>query len=1093
MSRRPPDAKPDESDYEALKARNRELEEQIAILNDGTQVKREDYELLEKRLRTEQDDHLQTIRIFRDMENRLEENMKKCEKYEQIIQKYKELNRVGDKTERSRDQQILDLKRNKSEMESLNVKHRQDILSYIADNKKLSDTNRRLEAHIQDVDRALAQMLERNKELVRSLQESELRNNDLVNQLDLEKKNVYRLEHDLAKLRDDERRDQLFLQESRLDTVESNYANAQQKLLIANNTITELKSRISKLEHEAERAAKLQIELAKQKQINQNLENQNDQLQMEIDSNRGSSEEYRKQIDDLRDRIQKLDDNYEDRINAMKVEVEYYRKRTEKEFKINTDLEEQMTNKDKEIDDLKEEIAKYLDKTYGLPQAVNEIRQLKAMVSVRDAQIADMIVENQWTQKVIYALEERLPDNINLEQFFNELQKREIEFQQRRAERNIYALLKKTLEENKANSVGEIKVVLGSGTRHKKTLFLHNEGDINRETGFVQQIATGMRRSRRASSMNSSEANDDTDRADLDTDSFVNESESENELVASSAMSIMMKNKQRKDKERKKNDNVEQVLSNIPRITSSKMVTADASVQVYPDDFHPTANKNNSDKDEEKDSDKSMSGNEDRWVRELRGKLKKVKSEKAALVDQLKIAREDFNKKSQESDQKSIEIRTLTVRVEDLLAQIDNLKSELKQTGGSKSQSRVKSPRSSRKNSELDVSDTDTEDELNSSSDYGSPRKKQHFRRLNREDDPLRVELKNAKVQVISPGVTVSIPKRSVYFEVRPVKPKLSYEYNDDSVFQVPSPDELEIIDARIKILKSEVFEAETLAAESAREIEDLKRKIEQKDEMIDQMRRTNSNLEKRLEDERSNFQEKLTELRNDAERTLEARLKEARDLDAVSNNPFGRGARETDLADVSMHMEQLNRDKAKLLNELTETKEALKFMQRQNGQLKDRLNQLQKDYNELKDKQTDTSRQKLVDYSSGLKMKFTALQKKYADLQKNYEDLKKYKESRNEPLNLTSTSRSSARSTDDGNDGSSSARDASKLKGAMMKIEQMRTQNEEMQLRLGKAQTTIERLNQLLQSKERQMTKLQEQAAQYKHMLAKQQMTKKS
>lgn len=1088
MSRRPPDTRPDESDIAALRARNRDLEEKLAILNDGTQVDREKYEALERKLRKEQDDQMQIIRAYRDMENRLEESVKKCEKYEALAKKYKEQSRFGNRVDQNREQQIIDLKKDKSEMESLNVKHRQDILSYIAENKKLSDANQRLEAHIQDVDIALAQMLERNKELARSLQESELRNERLVNELDQEKKNVYRLEYDIAKLRDDERRDQRFLQESRLDAVETNFANAQQKLLIATNTIEELKSRIAKLEKEEQRAAKLQIELAKQKQINENLEDQNYQLETELESNRGSDEEYRKKIEDLTDRIQQLDESYEERIDAMKVEVEYYRKRTEKEFKVNAELEEQMLNKDKEIEDLKEEIAKYLDQTYGLPQAVNEIRQLKAMVSVRDAQIADMINENQMVEKVIYELIRRLPPDVNINDLFKNFQKHETEAQQKQAEQNVMALLKKTLKENKQNNAGEIKIILGSGTPHKRTLVQGKEDDSFRDYGFAQKIASGLRRSRRASSMNSSEVNEDTDRGDLDTDSLMNYSESETDFAASQ-VNIMMKRKQKKDKERKKQDKQKDQPS--PQVGySNKMVTSDVACQAYLDDFHATDKTDAEEKEEDKDDDSSRSQKEDKWVRELRGKLKKVKSEKATLEEQLKAAREEFNKKVKESEEKTLEIKSLNVRIEDLLVQIDKLKSDLKQN-----HSKHKSPRSSRRNSDIELSDDTDDDDPDSSSDgtISARRRKQKYKSLNREDDPLRIDHEDASVQWYSGGVEVKISKRSQYFEIRPTKLRLSYQYNEDDVFQLPTPEELDVIDARIKILQSEVFEAEHNAVQSEQKVEELQHKIDQKDQMISELQKTILNLEKRLDEQRDNFNEKLQKMNDEHDRTIEARLKQLNDLNDVNSRRLTGPFSEANLSDVSMRLEQLNRDKAKLIDELTETKEAMKFMQRQNDQLKETLKKLQGKYDEISEKQMDSSRQKLMDYSSGLKIKYTALQKKYTELQRNYEDLKKFKESRNEPLDLTSRSRSSEKSVDSDNGGSASARDAAKLQSANLKIEQLKTQNEEMQLKLGKSQITIERLNQLLQRKEKQLTKIQEQATQYKHMLAKQQMSKKS
>lgn len=1064
MSKGSHDSPPDESDYEALRARNRYLEEKIATLTDGTQVDRVKYEILERKLRKEQDDQCQIIRAYRDMENRLEQTVKKCEKYEQQIKKYKEQSQAGTKVDRNKEQLILDLKRDKSEMESLNVKHRQDVLSYIAENKKLYDDKQRLEAHVQDLDSALSQMFERNKELSDSLLKSDEQNKKLNEQLKQEKRNIAKLEHDIAKLKDDEQRDQRFLQESRLDAVETDYANAQQKLLIATNMIEELKAQNEKLKQEEQRAAKLQIELAKIKQINNNLEEQNYQLETEVNSNKNSVEEYRSKIEDLNDHINHITKTSKDKFKAMSDEFNKYREQIEIEFQNNKELEEQLLNKDKEIEDLKEEIAKYLEQTYGLPQAVNEIRQLKAMVSVRDAQIADMIVNSQWSEKVIYELIRRLPPGTNVEELMKNLKKEVIEAQHKQAELNIMGLIKKTLKEIKQNT-GEIKIILSEGTPYQRTLVQGKEDEAFRDVTYAQKIASGLRRSRRASSMNSSDINEDTERGDFDGDSFIDSSGDE------------------RKRSRKKRD------SSIGY--SNKMVTSDVGCQVYFEQLNPNEGSENNEKTEDKDENSSQK-EEDKWVRELRNKLKKYKSEKNNLSEQLKIAREEFNNKVKESDEKTLEIKSLNVRIEELLSQIDGLKSELKQL--SKAQGKHKSPKSSRRNSDLELSDTDTEDDdLDSSSEgQSSARRKQKYKSLNREDDPLRIDHKSYGVQVHQPGIELKMSKRSQFFEVRPTKLKLSYQYNENDVFQLPTPDELDVIDARIKILQEEVFEAEHNAAQSEQKVEELRHKIDQKNQMIDELQKTIFNLEKRLDEQRDNFNEKLQKMNDEHDRTIEARLKQINDLNEVNSRRLNGSLNDTNLSDVSMRLEQLNRDKAKLIDELTETKEANKFNQRQNDQLKERLKKLQSQYDELNEKQMDSSRQKLMDYSSGLKIKYTALQKKYTELQRNYEDLKKFKESRNEPLNLTSRSRSSERSVDS-DEGATSAKDAAKLQSANQKIEQLKTQNEEMQLKLGKSQVTIERLNQLLQRKEKQLTKIQEQAAQYKHMLAKQQMSKKS
>ena len=1095
MSKKPPSSEPDNSDYEVLRRRIKDLEEELATVKDGTQISRSEYEALEKRLRNEQDDHIQVIRAYRDMENRLESKAEKVAKLEEQIKKMNEQRKSGMEGMKNNEILLKNLKKEKGELESLHVKHRQDLLSYISENKKLLDTNQKLEAHIQEVDSALVQMLSRNKELARTLQESELRNENLLVELDNEKKNVYRLEYELSKLRDDERRDQRYAMNANMNSAE---ANAQQfNLLMANNTIKDLRARIAKLELEEQRAAKLQIELTKQKQINELLHNQNDELEMELESHRSSVDEYRKQIDDLRDKNQFLEENFEDKINEMKVEVEYYRKSIEKEYQVNTELEEKLSNKDKEIDDLKEEMAQYLSETYGLTQAVNEIRQLKAMVSVRDAQIADMILENQWDQKVISSLEKYMPSNFDFQAFFDKLQKQEIDVQQKQATKQALNLLRKTLEENKNINAGQVKIILGDNTRHKKTLIVSSNAD-----GDIQAIPSESPHKKDNSSYKvgvtpikqRSSSGTPSDESDIAGSSSEPES-----ILASSQLNILMKRKKRNEKERKKQQEMlEHEIEGIPHVVSSSRVfTSDASCQTNESGLNANVEEskkpNNKFDDKESDSEKSQqqssststttgpttSKNDDAWVRELRNKLQRAQKSKKILDEQLEAVKEDFNSKAKECQAKDKEINGLKARIEDLLAEIDSIKGDIK--GGKSDRPSIFRPSvpslSLKKHRDSNESNTSI------SSDSSSRRHKKPKRAKN-FDDPLGAELVNKKIQVFTPGVHIELHKYPITFEAL-FKPKLSTERQE--IMQVPSPQELDIIDARIRALQCDVADAQREAATSNQLVEEVRSKIKQKDESISRLQTTIDNLEQRLNEQRSAFQDKIQEMKEDAERVLEARLKQARDMDAINNATYGKGPSESDLAEVSMRLAQLNRDKAKLQEELTDTKEAMKFMQRQNEQLKGRVRQLENDIDDLNDKKHGDSRQQaLRDYSSELKMKYTALQKKYGDLQRQFEDLKKVKSSKGDPLSMSVVSRSSERSVDDTSDAGNS-RDQAKLKSAMLKIEQMKTQNEEMQLRLGKAQTTIERLNQLLQRKEQQLTKLQEQATQYKHQLARQ------
>lgn len=130
-----------------------------------------------------QDDHLQLGHAFRELDSRYTEMKRKNADLESKIAELK-----AQKTERvtvgdEKDTKIRELQLEVDRYESLHVKNRQDYIQYIADKKRLIDTNKRYEAHIADVDNALTEMMNRNKEMAKTLQETQNRNEQLEAEL----------------------------------------------------------------------------------------------------------------------------------------------------------------------------------------------------------------------------------------------------------------------------------------------------------------------------------------------------------------------------------------------------------------------------------------------------------------------------------------------------------------------------------------------------------------------------------------------------------------------------------------------------------------------------------------------------------------------------------------------------------------------------------------------------------------------------------------------------------------------------------------------------------------------------------------------
>ena len=1060
--------------YEAQQ-RIKNLEEQIATMNEGQNVSRADYDKLESRLRSEQDDHIQVIRAYRELQSRFEEVSRKKAELQERVTQFKEQKKTRLRGAEDKDSKIAELQLEVQRYEAMTVKNRQDYIQYLADKKKLVDGNKRYESHIADLDHALIEMTNRNKELAKALQETQQENEYLQLEIQNQKKYSAQLENEVSRAKSDYRSRRGRDSEMRLDAAETNFADAKQKLILANNMINEMKIRIEALEREEKRAAKLQIALDQRNSQIRDLQENLDQCEMELQSYRGSAEEYRIQIEEARDRLQLTIENAENHINAMKAEVEYYRKRTEKEFKKNADLEEQVRKSEEELKATKHQLDEFMSERYGLTEAVNEMRQLKTMVSVRDAQIADLVMENGWYQKVISELEAILPKSFDFQGFYDKIDKQQTDAEYNVMERKAVDLLQKTLAAHKNAPVGQVKIILGADKRKKKTIVMTNNAE-----GELKIVDSSLVLDRSVPSQKAIQEEAPPQEIPIpeeipqtnvltDTDSTTStddDSSSFNENSFSLVESSQIIGRKRKERQLKRQKRKEQEMSSAMGSTRESLqdfhvshvaaVTIDSGCQVgeglaIPLFAEPIVQER---------------PDEDEWLRDLRAILETVKKENLNLKKENGAQKDELAARQQE-------LSAVKARLEEMRAEIDRLKAELRERGSTRKRP-IMSP--------IQVSN-----DFSSSSDDGKPSPKLSPRSPQRRmtNDPLAfdndddVELARRMV----PKAKLSISVTSSAFEAI-VKRHLEFYHSERDEVIMPSEAEREVFEARNDAYRLECEQLQKVVSERQHDLEDLKAKLDQRDQIIQEMHKTIENLEQKLAEQREAFHEKIIEMNNSAERILESRLKEARDMDALMNaRMVASGPTEDELAEVSRRIQQLNHDKDQLEGDLREAKETMRFMQRQNDQLQHQVRLLEMDKAQLQERTgfSSSRHQELKDYLSGLKMKYTALQKKYQDLQRIHEDLKRQKGARNDPLMMSGISHGSDKS----GEGSARGEDASaaaKLKTVIVKNEQLRTQNEEMQLRLSKAQSTIERLNQLVQRKETQLTTLQEQVAKYKN-----------
>jgi chromosome segregation ATPase len=448
--------------------------------------------------------------------------------------------------------------------------------------------------------------------------------------------------------------------------------------------------------------------------------------------------------------------------------------------------------------------------------------------------------------------------------------------------------------------------------------------------------------------------------------------------------------------------------------------------------------------------------NEEEWQRDLRQHLVVAQEERDEIQRKLNLRQLDLdNCTRQLSESRS--------KVDELHTQLDQAKAELRA---------LKAEGASR-----------TQIQPSESSIIAESLRRRPLSGLG-DDDPLKVELRDCGIQVVPYRTHLVVSTKPDVFESKPLL--LRYYHHEDEVLS-PSPQEQEIFDAKNNAFSVELAKLHEVVSKQDHSLDEVNQKLLQRDQMIIEYQKTINKLEQHLNEQRVAFQEKITEMNEQAEQIIEARVKEAQDMDTVMKvRPLGAMSSD-ELAEVSLRLQRLNRDKNALELELRDAKESGKVLHRQNDVLRKRVEELEA--GEMVAVQERSTRQdQLGKYTADLRRKLKDMQDKYADLERTFDGLqKKYQAVVDRQGDRPPKSDRLAGTVDsEGDTGSLKGADEdARLRSAQVRFERVKVQNEELQLRLSKANATMERLNQLVQRKEAQLSQLQEQLAQAKAQLA--------
>ena len=284
-----------------------------------------------------------------------------------------------------------------------------------------------------------------------------------------------------------------------------------------------------------------------------------------------------------------------------------------------------------------------------------------------------------------------------------------------------------------------------------------------------------------------------------------------------------------------------------------------------------------------------------------------------------------------------------------------------------------------------------------------------------------------------------------------------------------------QILQDLITKLQEEAKQLHKQLSDAEQTINSLRIQLEQRDKSLQANDETIKLLNHRLQEEKEKFNQSLLNMQNEAQLYIQRRLDEEKDRRAVEDmSKFG-SYDDENLEKIEKQIQQLTLDKRRLLKELNEANSAASVAKRDSLMYQQRIKELQDQILDLQSRTTNPGQKDLKAYNTKITIRLKNLEKKYADLEEENEALKKFK-SRAPGDTLMNSIKSQSEHAIDGD--SSNLGSTKQIKQSQNRITRLTVENEELQMRLEKANATIERLNQLLQRKETQLTKLQERTA---------------
>lgn len=497
-----------------LERENTNLRQKLAIFQDGSHINMGDYQKLEQKWQNE----VNEVRKLSIRNDELENNILKLrttiQTMEGTIEKLQSNMTNGFHDMQSKDNLITSLRNENMRLEQNMESKRQELASSLGEKQELEKQIQDLCIHQEQLQNAVNDFMERDKQLIEYIKEQNV-------QLTAKDEEINELQR---KLLGSPRRSKSAIP-SQADNVVPPKDNEDNKKLLTVNSqlsaakkeIRELKSYIVELQEEEKRGKRLQNAFdTYQKQMDKlrDLLNKNEQ---ELLIYKQTSEDFSQQLQFYKEERDRYTGMTNDTIKELRGELVELREQYEAhELRIST-LTNELEAKVEENCKLRDQVNAYEAGTFGLPEAVNQMKELRAMVDVRENHISELVTMINSMDKIINGFIIQAGSDFDMENFLanlNENNKDDEEYRIQLASRELEAKIKAM---RSRLPIGDIEIVVDNDVFNTGiSAIVNNMTKKKKKEGFIptKKLKKDQKK-KRSNADNCGEDNDDYDSAKI--------------------------------------------------------------------------------------------------------------------------------------------------------------------------------------------------------------------------------------------------------------------------------------------------------------------------------------------------------------------------------------------------------------------------------------------------------------------------------------------------------------------------------------------------------------------------------------------------